>query len=209
MSGIFKGILAWYMANMNYGTIILLMAIESSFIPLPSEVVIPPAAWKAAEGDLNLYLVMLAGTIGSVIGATFNYFFALYLGRNLIYKLANSKAARMIFINEEKVKKSEEFFLKYGKPATFIGRLVPGVRHLISIPAGLSKMNFKDFILYTFLGSAIWNIILAYMGYFLYSQKDNLEKYYKELAYGMVALGVIFVGYYVVKAYRKKASIKV
>lgn len=187
------------MAHINYGTIVLLMAIESSFLPLPSEVVIPPAAWKAAQGELNLMLVIIAGTIGSLIGALFNYYLALFLGRKVIYALADTRLIHAMGIDRKHVEKAEKFFIKYGKSSTFIGRLVPGVRHLISIPAGLAKMNMKDFMFYTVLGAFIWDVILAVLGYFLYSQKEVLERYYQEISYFFVILVVVLLLYAAIK----------
>lgn len=205
----FTSLTEWYMANMNYGTITLLMALESTFVPLPSEIVIPPAAWKAADpnGGLNLWLVILFSTIGCVIGALFNYFLAYFLGRKIIYGLADSKYARLFLVKRESVEKAEAYFIKHGRSSTFIGRLVPGVRHLISIPAGLARMNLRDFILFTFIGSAIWNSCLAFLGYFFYSQKEMLNKYFKELTIGVAVLGVIFVVYLIIRA-RKKSKNK-
>jgi membrane protein DedA with SNARE-associated domain len=199
------------MANINYGTITLLMAIESSFIPFPSEIVIPPAAWKAADpaGGLNIFLVVAFSSLGCLIGALFNYYFAYFLGRRIIYSLAETKMARLFLIKKESIEKAEKYFIKHGKSSTLIGRLVPGVRQLISIPAGLAKMNIRDFLVYTFIGSTIWNICLAMLGYFFYSQKELLEKYYKELTYGVLILGVIFIIYLVLKARKKKAVVNI
>lgn len=201
----FQSITDWYMNNINYFTITVLMAIESSFIPFPSEVVIPPAAWKAAQGDLNIYLVVFFGTLGAIIGALFNYYFALFLGRKVIYAFANTRLAHMMLIDSAGVEKSEKFFVKYGRISTFIGRLIPAVRQLISIPAGLSKMKLPDFIVFTFLGSMIWNVILAVLGYFLYSQKETLHLYYQEISWAFLALGVLFVAYIVYKGLKKTA----
>jgi membrane protein DedA with SNARE-associated domain len=202
----FKAVTDWYMVNMNYGTITLLMAIESSFIPFPSEIVIPPAAWKAADpaGGLNIYLVVAFSTLGCLIGALFNYFIAYFLGRKIIYSLAETKMARIFLIKRESIEKAENYFVKHGRSSTLIGRLVPGVRQLISIPAGLARMNMRDFIIYTAIGSTLWNICLAMLGYFFYSQKEVLELYYKELTYGVLVLGVLFIIYLIVKARRKK-----
>jgi membrane protein DedA with SNARE-associated domain len=199
----FMPLIDWYMQNLNYATITLFMAIESSFLPLPSEVVVPPAAWKAAQGELNIYLVALAGTLGSVIGASFNYLLALTLGRKIIYAIVDSRLARLFLLDRHKMEKSEKFYLKFGRSSTFFGRLVPVVRHLISIPAGFTKMRFADFILYTFLGSLIWNAILAVLGYYLYSQKELLTRYYSELSYGLLGLGALFVIFILVKVVRK------
>jgi len=199
----FQSITDWYINNINYFTITVLMAIESSFIPFPSEVVIPPAAWKAAQGDLNIYLVVFFGTLGALIGALFNYYFALFLGRKVIYAFANTRLAHMMLIDKEGVEKSEKFFVKYGRISTFIGRLVPAIRQLISIPAGLSRMKLSDFIIFTFLGSIIWNVILAVLGYFLFSQKETLHLYYQEISWVFLALGVLFIAYLVYKGLKK------
>ena len=194
----------WYMGHINYGTITFLMAIESSFIPFPSEVIIPPAAWKAAQGELNIYLVVLFGTIGALIGALFNYYFALFLGRAIVYRFAESKVGRLMLLSRESVEKAEAYFVRHGKTSTLIGRLVPAIRQLISLPAGLARMKMRDFLLYTFIGSAIWNIILAVLGYSLYSQKELLHRYYTELSYGSLILGVGFAGYLAYKFWKKK-----
>lgn len=201
----FQTITDWYMNNINYFTITVLMAIESSFIPFPSEIVIPPAAWKAAQGDLNIYLVVFFGTLGAIIGALFNYYFALFLGRKLIYAFANTRLAHMMLIDKSGVEKSEKFFVKYGRISTFIGRLVPAIRQLISIPAGLARMKLSDFILFTFLGSIIWNVILAVLGYFLYSQKETLDLYYQEISWVFLALGILFIAYLFYKGFKKTA----
>jgi membrane protein DedA with SNARE-associated domain len=200
----FNSVIDWYMANINYFTITLLMTIESSFIPFPSEVVIPPAAWKAAQGELNVYLVVLCGILGSLLGAIFNYYFALLLGRKLVYSLADTKIAHLMLINRKSVEKAEAYFLKYGNSSTFIGRLVPAVRQLISLPAGLSKMDIKAFLFYTTLGSGIWTIILAALGYYLYTQKELLNRYYEEIWWALVAAGVLFLIYLVVKTMKGK-----
>lgn len=200
----FHSVVDWYMMNINYLSIILLMAIEGSFVPFPSEVVIPPAAWKAAQGDLNIYLVVVAGTAGALIGSLINYYLAYFLGRKIVYSFAESRLAGWLLITPEKVRKAEDYFVRHGRSATFIGRLVPGIRQLISIPAGLARMPIRDFILYTSLGAGIWNIVLAALGYFLYSQKERLELYYHELSIGMLVLGALFVGYLVYNGVKKK-----
>lgn len=199
VSEVFKTITEWYMSNMNYGTITALMAVESSFIPFPSEIVVPPAAWKAAQGELNIGLVFAASTSGALIGALFNYYFAFILGRKIIYKLASTRWARFFLIDTKSIEKAEGYFRKYGKSSTFIGRLVPAIRQLISLPAGLVRMNMRDFLIFTALGSGIWNIILMALGYFLYSQKALLEKYYALLSYGFIGLAFCFVAYVLFK----------
>jgi membrane protein DedA with SNARE-associated domain len=206
MSEWFSTMIDWYMVHISYGTVVLMMAIESSFLPLPSEVVIPPAAWKAAEGALNPFMIVLCGVTGSLIGALFNYFFARTLGRAIIYRLADTKIAHLMMIDKEAVEKAEAYFIKYGNSATFIGRLVPGIRHLISIPAGLAKMKLGDFVMFTALGAGIWTAILTALGYLIYSQQELLEKYYTELKYALYGLGVVFVIYLIYRAFRKNGA---
>lgn len=203
MTGVFTDVIAWYMDNMNYFTITLLMAIESSFIPLPSELVVPPAAYKAAQGELNIYLVVIFATIGALIGALFNYTLAYFVGRAAIYKLANTRLAHLLLIEPKSIQKSEDYFIKNGNISTLIGRLVPVIRHLISIPAGLAKMPLRSFIIYTTIGAFIWNICLALMGYFI--PKELIENYYHELTIGGLALGFLFVAYLVYKGFKNKA----
>ncbi len=197
----FKMLFDWYMANLNYFTITLLMAIESTFLPLPSEVVIPFAAYRAAQGDLNFWGVVFFGTLGALIGSLFNYFLARSLGRILIYKFADTKLANMFLVTKEKVLEAENYFIKNGKSSTFIGRLIPGIRHLISIPAGLARMHLKDFVLYTTLGAALWNITLAVVGYFFHSYQEQIFHY---LTYILILIAVAFVGFLVYKAMKKK-----
>lgn len=190
----------WYDANMNYTNITILMTVESSFIPFPSEIVIPPAAYVASkpESHLNIFLVVVFGTIGAILGALINYYLALWLGRPIIYKFADSKLGHLCLLSSEKIKKAEDYFNDHGKVSTFIGRLVPGIRQLISIPAGLAKMNLGSFILYTTLGAGIWNCILAFIGYLAHGQADLINQYSHELSLivlGLVALAAIwFIG---------------
>ena len=195
----FHTLFDWYMANLNYFTVALLMAIESTFMPLPSEVVVPFAAYKAAQGDLNVFLVIIFGTIGALCGSLINYTLAYYLGRPLVYRFAESKIGRLFLLSKEKVEHAENYFLRNGKTSTFIGRLVPGVRHLISIPAGLAKMNLRDFMLFTFVGAGIWNIVLAIIGYYLYEVREQIFPY---IGHILLALGAVFVIYLIIKARR-------
>jgi len=201
---IFSSLIDWYMGNINYFTITLLMAIESSFIPLPSELVIPPAAWKAAEGSLNIYLVVACSTFGSLIGALFNYLISMSLGRLIIYKFADSKIGHLCLLSIAKLEKAEHYFVKHGNMSTFLGRLVPVIRHLISIPAGISKMPIGKFIMYTVLGAFLWSSILAAMGYFLRQNKNLIYQYSNELSHLMLVLGILFVAYLVYQGYKKK-----
>jgi membrane protein DedA with SNARE-associated domain len=198
---IINTIVDWYMTNLNYFTIAFLMTIESSFIPFPSEVVIPFAAYKAAQGDLSLIGVILAGTFGALLGALVNYFLSKYLGRPLVYKFAGSTVGKLLLLSKEKVENAESYFIKHGKASTFIGRLVPAVRQLISIPAGLAKMNLRDFIIYTTAGAGIWNIILALVGYYIYDLKDKIFPYVDDI---LIAVGVIFVVYLILKGILQK-----
>jgi membrane protein DedA with SNARE-associated domain len=201
---IFQNVFEWYMANLNYWTIFLLMAIESSFIPFPSEIVVPFAAWKAAEGTLSFAGVMLASTSGAMTGAIFNYYFALWLGRPLLYRLADTRWAHFLLIDRTNIEKAESYFVKHGKSSTFIGRLVPAVRQLISLPAGLARMKVGTFLFYTFLGAGIWNLILALIGYFAYDMKDHILPYLDWVMYAVGALFVIWLAYQGVKAYKRK-----
>lgn len=204
----------WCLEHLNYWTIMILMTIESSFIPFPSEVVVPPAAYKAAVNDeMNVYLVVLFATIGANLGALINYYLAKWLGRPIVYKFANSRFGHMCLIDEEKVKKAEAYFDKHGSVSTFIGRLIPGIRQLISIPAGLARMKLGPFLLYTTLGAGIWNCVLAAIGYYL-STVPGIEteeqllarvtEYSKEIGYIFIALAVFIVGFLVYKGMRKK-----
>ena len=205
------GFIQWCLDNLNYWTITLLMAIESSFIPFPSEVVVPPAAYKAAaSGDLNVWLVILFATLGALIGATINYLLALWLGKPIVYKFANSRFGHMCLIDQAKVEKAEQFFVKYGIAATLVGRLVPAVRQLISIPAGLAKMNLAKFIFFTALGAGLWNVVLAVMGYYLESviPEDQLvataTKYSHEIGYAIFAIVAAALAYIVYKGVKKR-----
>ena len=156
----------WCIENLNEWTIILLMTIESSFIPFPSEIVVPPAAYF---GEMSLIMVIVCATIGADFGATINYFLAQWIGRPIVYKFADSRIGHMCLLSSEKIAHAETFFNKHGVISTLIGRLVPGVRQLISIPAGLARMNFGKFILYTTIGAGTWNTVLALIGYGLRS----------------------------------------
>ncbi len=204
----------WCLENLNYWTITLLMAIESSFIPFPSEIVIPPAAYKAAAGELNIFLVVFFGTVGALIGAIFNYYIGYYLGRPVIYKLAGSRFGSMLLLSPEKVRKAENYFIKNGAVSTFIGRLITVIRQLISIPAGMAKMKMSTFLIYTALGSALWNVILAVVGYYLHSfvPKDQLmEKvkvYNTEISLILVGVAAVVAGILIYKAVKTPEKLK-
>ena len=193
--------------KIGYLGITLLMALESSFIPFPSEIVIPPAAYLAQQGQFNIYLVILSGIIGSLLGALFNYYLALRLGRKVVYGLARYKFFRFLLINPAKIEKSEKYFLKYGNISTFIGRLVPVLRQLVSLPAGFSKMSLKSFLFYTFLGSGIWTVILAILGYVFGSNQEKFEKYYTEISWFFIILIPVLVIVLIIKKSRRKVGI--
>lgn len=201
--------IAWCLEHLNYWVITLLMAIESSFIPFPSEVVVPPAAYKAATtGELNVFLVVVCATLGAIIGALVNYGLARYLGRPLVYRFAESRVGHMCLIDREKVENAERYFDEHGAVGTFFGRLVPAVRQLISIPAGLARMSLGRFVLYTTLGAGLWNSILAGMGWYIghyYSGQleEKVAQYSGELKIAMLALGVAVVLFLVYKGMKK------
>jgi membrane protein DedA with SNARE-associated domain len=204
------GFIEWCLENLNYWTITLLMAIESSFIPFPSEVVVPPAAYKAAAtGELNVWLVVVFATLGALIGAFINYFLALWLGKPIVYKFANSRLGHMCLLDEQKVVKAEQFFVRYGVAATLVGRLVPAVRQLISIPAGLARMNIAKFALYTAIGAGAWNGVLAALGYFLEAVVPEeqlvatVTKYSHEIGYVIIALVVLALAFIIYKGVKK------
>ncbi len=155
--------------NLNYWTVFLLMFIEGSVIPAPSELIVPPAAYRAAAGELNIFLVVLVATLGALAGSTANYFAAYYLGRPMIYRFANSRLGHLCLLNQQKIEQAEKYFYDHGVVATLTGRLLPGIRQIISIPAGLSKMKFWKFALYTTIGAGIWNCVLATLGWYLHS----------------------------------------
>lgn len=198
----------WYEENMNYFSITVLMTIESSFIPFPSEVVIPPAAYIASKPDshLNIFLVVLFGTLGALIGAFINYGLAIWLGRPIMYKIADSKFGKLMLLSSEKIQKAEKYFNDHGKTSTFVGRLIPGIRQLISLPAGLARMNLVSFTIYTALGAGIWNTILALLGYVAHGQADLINKYSHELSYIILGILGLVIVFYAVKFIIKKAK---
>lgn len=205
-SSLLQKIENWYDQNMNYATITILMTIESSVIPFPSEIVVPPAAYIASQPDshLNIYLVVLFATIGALLGAIINYFGAIYLGRPIVYRFARSKLGHIFLLSEEKILKAEEYFNKRGKISTFVGRLIPVIRQLISIPAGLARMNIPSFLIYTFIGAGIWNVILALVGYIAHGQQELINKYTHELSYLLLGVVILFIGYVVIRQLMKR-----
>ena len=203
----------WFVENANYLFVFIFMTIESSFIPFPSEVVVPPAAYLACTGsDMNFGLVIVFATLGALTGAFINYYLALWIGRPIVYRFANSRFGHACLIDQAKVEKAEAYFDKKGAISTFVGRLIPAVRQLISIPAGLARMNIGVFALFTALGAGIWNIILAGLGYWLslHVSREELfeaiEKYNSYLTYAGYAIGVFCVAYILWNAFKTKKN---
>jgi membrane protein DedA with SNARE-associated domain len=198
------------LGNLNYGTILFLMLLESTVVPVPSEFVVTPAAYHAAGGNLDVFLVILFATIGADLGASINYVVAYYVGRPVIYRFANSKWGKMCLLNQEKVEKSEKYFDDHGIVATLTGRLIPGIRHLISIPAGLAKMNYWKFLLYTTIGAGAWHAILAGLGWYLHSivpedqLNDKITEYADYIKFIIIALVLVAIAYFALKYYLKK-----
>ena len=195
------------LSNLNYATVFFLMLLESTVIPVPSELVVSPAAYHAAGGHLNVFLVILFATIGADAGATINYVAGYYLGRPIIYRFANSRLGHLCLLNQQKVEKSEKYFYDHGVVATLTGRLIPGIRHLISIPAGLSKMPYWKFLFYTTLGAGLWNCILAALGWYLYSfvpedqLNDQILRYGDYIKWGIIAIVLLAIAYFVARHY--------
>lgn len=201
----------WFKDHMSYPAIILLMAMESSIIPLPSEVVVPPAAYFALQhgSSLNIIMVIVMATVGAYLGSVINYGVSVLLGRPIVYAFAESKVGRLLRLSREKLEHAEAFFQKRGSASIFVARLLPVVRHLISIPAGLAQMNFATFSLYTILGAGLWNVVLALMGYLLFLAVpddalffDQLEHYSHYMKIAGFAL-LILVAVYLYYRYRK------
>ncbi|MDY3670930.1 MAG: DedA family protein, partial [Prevotella sp.] len=187
-----------------------LMLLESTVIPVPSELVVSPAAYHAAAGNLDIALVILFATLGADAGATINYLAGYYLGRPIIYRFANSKWGKMCLLNQQKVEKSEKYFYDHGMVATITGRLLPGIRHLISIPAGLARMKFWQFLLYTTIGAGVWNCILAALGWYLHSVvpeeqlNDKIMEYGEYIKYGIIGIVAVAALWFGAKWYLKR-----
>ena len=205
----------WFVDNASYLFVFLFMVIESSFIPFPSEVVVPPAAYLActntgAGADMNIFVVVIVATLGALVGAFINYYLALWVGRPVVYRFADSKLGHACLIDRQKVEKAEAYFDKHGAISTFIGRLIPAIRQLISIPAGLARMNVGKFAIFTSLGALIWNGVLAALGYWLslYVKPDQLfekveeyNRYLTWIGWGIFVVCVLFILW---NAFRKK-----
>lgn len=207
-------LIRWVLENLNYWVVTIFMAIESSFIPFPSEVVVPPAAWKSmADDSMNIFLVICFATLGADFGALINYYLARWLGRPIVYRFADSRFGHLCLIDRKKVEHAEQYFREHGAASTFFGRLIPAVRQLISIPAGLSGMKISSFLIYTTLGAGIWNTILAILGYMIYkftnlkTTEDVYEKatqYSHEIGYVFLAVALVVVGVLIYKSRKKE-----
>ena len=202
----------WFVNNAGYMMVFIFMVIESSFIPFPSEVIVPPAAYLAcvsdSTADMNIYMVVLVATAGAIVGAIINYFLAMFIGRPIVYAFADSHLGHACLIDRKKVDKAEAYFDQHGAISTFIGRLIPAVRQLISIPAGLARMNILKFIIFTGLGALVWNAILALLGWWLAATvplKDlfsMVEKYNSYLTYVGLTIGIVCLGIILWNAFR-------
>ena len=207
-------IISTLLSNLNYGTIFFLMLLESTVIPVPSELVVAPAAYHSAAGNLDIWLVILFSTLGADAGASINYLAGWLLGRPVIWRFADSKLGKLCMLSHEKIEKSEAYFNNHGMVATITGRLIPGIRHLISIPAGLAKTHYWKFLLYTTIGAGAWNCILATMGWYLHTIVPEDQLHGKILEYGeyiklvIVALVVIAIAYFTIKWFMKRKSNK-
>ena len=185
---------------MGYPGIFLLMAMESSVLPVPSELVMPPAGYLAQRGEMNIVAAILCGTFGSLVGAYVNYFAARHLGRPLLLKYG-----RYVWITEEKFTRVENFFLKHGEISTFLGRLLPVVRHLISLPAGLAGMGHVRFSLYTLLGAGIWVTVLTFIGYFIGENQELIMRYSHQALIAVVLCSAFILAVYI-RHHRRKGS---
>lgn len=208
-------IYTWIAANMDYWVVTLFMAIESSFIPFPSEVVIIPAAYIAInQGTMTIPMIIVAGTAGALVGALVNYYLALWLGRPIIYKFSDTKLSHMLLIDRDGVEKAEKYFAEHGAVGTFVGRLIPVIRQLISIPAGLAKLKMTTFLFFTGLGACVWNAVLAILGAVLGKSMpeevliEKVEQYSGYVKIVLVVLVVAGLAYYakkVIEANKKTA----
>ncbi len=209
----------WFVENANYWFVFIFMTIESSFIPFPSEVVVPPAAYLActnygAGAGMNIWLVIFFATLGAMAGAFINYYLALWIGRPLVYRFADSRVGHACLLDRAKVEKAEKYFDDHGAASTFIGRLIPAVRQLISIPAGISKMNVGQFAIFTALGAGLWNAILAGLGWLLSKSVSpdmlfaKVEEYNRYLTWAGYGIGIICLLYILYNAFLKKHNKK-
>lgn len=197
-----QDLITWLLNTLNalgYPGIFALMAMESSVIPIPSELVMPPAGYLAHQGEMNIWVVILMGTLGSLVGAYANYFVSRHLGRPLVLKYG-----KYVWITEKKFAKVEHFFLQHGEISTFIGRLLPVIRHLISIPAGIAGMNHLRFSLYTLAGAGIWCTILTWIGYFIGKEKALIMKYSHQAVIAVMIFSAFLIAFYIWRHKKRK-----
>ncbi len=213
------GFFQWFVDHANYWFVFIFMVVESSFVPFPSEVVVPPAAYIAcsntgAGSDMNVFVVVIVATLGALAGAFINYFIALWIGRPVVYRFAESRIGRACLITPEKVEKAEKYFDEHGAISTFIGRLIPAIRQLISIPAGLARMNVGQFALFTALGALVWNGVLGALGWWLSVSVspdqlfEKVEQYNQYLTWAGYALGAFCVIFILWNAFKPKKAAK-
>lgn len=203
----------WFLSHASYLFVFVFMTIESSFIPFPSEVVVPPAAYIACANrqalqqlhitnDMNIFVLVIVATMGALCGAFVNYFLSLWIGRPVVYRFADSRLGHACLIDRQKVENAERYFDRHGAISTFIGRLIPAIRQLISIPAGLAKMNIATFAIFTSLGALVWNAILAVLGYCLslyvdptdlFAKVEEYNRYLTWAGYGLAVICVVFI----------------
>lgn len=207
------GLFQWVVDNASYLLVFALMVVESSFIPFPSEVVVPPAAYLACtRDDMNVTMVVLVATAGAIVGALINYYLSLWIGRPIVYRFANSRVGHACLIDQAKVEHAEAYFDKHGAVSTFVGRLIPAVRQLISIPAGLARMNVGMFVIFTGLGALVWNAVLGALGYWLGKTVplsnlfEKVEQYNDYLTYAGLAIGVVCVAFILWNAFKPRDS---
>ena len=205
---------SWFVDNASYLFVFLFMLVESSFVPFPSEVVVPPAAYLACaspDSGMNVWLVVVFATLGALCGAYVNYFLALWIGRPVVYRFADSRIGHACLIDREKVEKAEKYFDDHGAVSTFVGRLIPAIRQLISIPAGLARMNVGRFALFTSLGALVWNAVLAFVGWILsrtvtpdqlFAKVEEYNKYLTWGGYALLALCVLYILYNALKKHK-------
>lgn len=205
----------WFIDHASYLFVFLFMMVESSFIPFPSEVVVPPAAYLACTGmgvgaDMNIYMVVVVATLGALAGAFVNYYISLWIGRPVVYRFADSRFGHACLIDRQKVARAEDYFDRHGAISTFIGRLIPAIRQLISIPAGLARMNIGQFAVFTSLGAFVWNVVLAALGYWLSTTVspaqlfEKVEEYNRYLTWAGYAIGVLCLIFILYNAFKPK-----
>lgn len=207
-------IISTLLNNLNYPAIFFLMLLESTVVPVPSEFVVTPAAYHAAAGQLDVVLIILFATLGADVGASINYFVARYVGRPVVYRFANSRLGHFCLLNQEKVERSERYFDEHGVAATLTGRFVPVIRHLISIPAGLARMNYGKFLLFTTIGAGGWHTVLAALGWYLHAivpeeqLNDKIGEYAEYIKLVIVGLLAVGAAYLIIKHIFKKKTVK-